>query len=474
MISNDDILDILIIGGGINGAGLARDASGRNLKVALFEMNDFASGTSSNSSKLIHGGLRYLEQYKFLFVRESLKEREILKKIAPDIVEPIRFCIPQKQPTRQNWLIRIGLFIYDHLYLGNSLEKSHTCQLKNHPDLISSIHQGFEFSDCRVDDSRLVIMNILDAEKRGAEVNNYCKVTDIKYANNLWTVTIYDAFNHNSFTRKSKTIVNATGPWLEKNEARWFNHPSNHNIKLVKGSHIIIQSPLKARKNYLLQNSDGRIVFVISYLDNLLLIGTTEEEISDMQEEGVHISEIEKTYLIDSFNAYFTHQIKRSDITHHFSGVRPLFNDKKTLKDTTRDCLLIKNKKHSPPFISIYGGKITSYRKTAEKVIHLLKKELPKTSKAWTHSEKLIQINNDSINSTHYEYVDFSTSNTNIPSETVVTQLLPLLDYLLTKEKAKTLNDIIWRRTKLGYFLTRQQKKDLFTFINKQIKNEHS
>ena len=378
--------DILIIGGGINGAGIARDAAGRNLKVCLVEKNKVGSATSSWSTKLIHGGLRYLENYEFRLVRESLKEREIIKKIANDIISPIPFIIPHFPQQRPKWLIQLGLFIYDHLGGKSSLPKSKRINIKKEiPNVLKNeFKTGFQYFDLQVDDKKLVQLNINDAKKRGALIIENNKVINVKRNIDHWTITLNDMT-----TLNAKILINASGPWINNVLNNIINLNSKKSIRLVKGSHIITEKLYEQNKAFTLQNTDNRIVFVIPYKDKYSLIGTTEKEVYSPDNPTIDNEEID--YLINTVNKFFIRQISSDEIVETYTGIRPLIEDFNEASKITRDYIFDLNISDSnTPLLNIYGGKLTTYRKLSENVLHSLGPFLPKTElSSWTGSKKL-------------------------------------------------------------------------------------
>ena len=382
----NDIFDIVIIGGGINGAGIARDASGRNLKVCLVEKNKVGSATSSWSTKLIHGGLRYLENYEFKLVRESLKEREIIKKIAKDIVTPIPFIIPHLPQQRSKWLIQIGLFLYDNLGGFSSLPKSKKINLEAAvPNILKNKYKiGFQYYDLQVDDKKLVQLNIKDAKNKGAIVLENKKVVDVSRNDDYWSIKFDDNKSINS-----KILINASGPWINDVLKKIIKINSQKSIRLVKGSHIITKKLYDKYKAFTLQNSDNRIVFVIPYKDKFSLIGTTETEVNSPDNPKIDKEEID--YLINTVNKFFIKQISHDDIVDSYSGIRPLIEDFKEASKVTRDYVFDLNISNSKtPLLNIYGGKLTTYRKLAENVLKSLKPYLPpNVLTPWTSSKKL-------------------------------------------------------------------------------------
>ena len=381
-----DIFDILIIGGGINGAGIARDASGRNLKVCLIEKNTVGSATSSWSTKLIHGGLRYLENYEFRLVRESLKEREIIKNIAKDIINPIPFIIPHVPTQRPKWLIQIALFIYDKLGGKTSLPKSKKININSIiPNILKNKYNtGFQYYDLQVDDKKLVELNINDAKKNGAIILENKTVIDALRNKNFWSIKL----NDNSFI-KSKILINASGPWINEVLKQVIKINSKKGIRLVKGSHIITKKLYKYNKAFTLQNPDNRVVFVIPYKKNFSLIGTTETEVNTA--DNPEIDEDEIKYLLNTVNNFFIKQISSDDIVDTFSGIRPLIEDYKEASRVTRDYIFdLNTSQDNAPLLNIYGGKLTTYRKLSENVIENLKPYLNSSLlPSWTDSKEL-------------------------------------------------------------------------------------
>ena len=381
-----EIYDIFIIGGGINGAGIARDASGRGLKVFLAEKGKVGSATSSWSSKLIHGGLRYLENYEFKLVAESLREREVITQIAPNITKPLPFVIPYSKRLRSKLLIRLGLFLYDNLGGKTKIPKSSKINFnkkyKNilHPKFV----EGFQYYDVKVDDKKLVEMNIDDSKKMGAEIAEDTKVIDAKRNENYWEITL----NNNDVIR-SKILINAAGPWINETVNNVLKINTKKSIRLVRGSHIITKKLYDEEVAFTLQNDDNRIVFVIPYKEEFSLIGTTEVDVNTPDNPA--ISDDEKIYLINSINNHFVKQISQVDIVDTYSGIRPLIEDFKEASKVSRDYVFDLNvQKTGSPLLNIYGGKLTTYRKLSEKVMEELIPYLPNTTnKNWTSSKKL-------------------------------------------------------------------------------------
>jgi len=380
------MFDIFIIGGGINGAGIARDASGRGLKVFLAEKNKIGSATSSWSSKLIHGGLRYLENYEFKLVRESLKEREVISNIAPTITKPLPFIIPHTKKLRSKLFIRLGLFLYDHLGGKTKVPKSSKVNLnKKYSNILQSkFSVGFKYYDVQVDDKKLVEMNIDDAKKLGATIIENTEVISAKRVTEGWEITL-----DNEEIIKTKILINASGPWINEIVNNVIKINTNKKIRLVKGSHIITKKLYEEEVAFTLQNDDNRVVFVIPYKKEYSLIGTTEVDVKTA--DNPSISDEEKIYLINTINNHFVKQISNQDIVDTYSGIRPLIEDFKEASKVTRDYVFDLNlQDKNSPLLNIYGGKLTTYRKLAEKVIEELDPYLPiQKTKHWTAFKSL-------------------------------------------------------------------------------------
>ena len=386
MSFNKQIYDIFIIGGGINGAGIARDAAGRGLKVFLAEKNKVGSATSSWSSKLIHGGLRYLENYEFKLVKESLKEREVITSIATSITKPLPFIIPHSKKLRSKLLIRLGLFLYDNLGGKTKIPKSSKINFnKKYSNILKSHFKvGFQYYDVQVDDKKLVEMNIEDAKKMGAHIVENRKVINASRSKEGWEILL-----DNDEIVNSKILINAAGPWINEIVNNVIKANKNKSIRLVKGSHIIIKKLYDQEVAFTLQNDDNRIVFVIPYKNVYSLIGTTEVDVNSP--DNPKISNEEKIYLINTINNHFIKQISEEDILDTFSGIRPLIEDFKDASKVTRDYVFDLNLENkNSPLLNIYGGKLTTYRKLSENVIEELTPYLSiKNSKNWTGTKAL-------------------------------------------------------------------------------------
>ena len=378
--------DIFIIGGGINGAGIARDASGRGLKVYLAEKGKVGSATSSWSSKLIHGGLRYLENYEFKLVAESLREREVITQIAPAITKPLPFVIPHSKKLRSKLLIRLGLFLYDNLGGKTKIPKSSKVIFaKQYQNILQSkFTEGFRYYDVQVDDKKLVEMNIDDAKKMGAIIAEDTKVINANRIDNYWEIIL-----NNNEKIKSKILINAAGPWINEIVNNILKINAKKSIRLVRGSHIITKKLYEEEVAFTLQNEDNRIVFIIPYKGEFSLIGTTEVDVDTP--DNPSISNEEKIYLINTINNHFIKQISQEDIVETYSGIRPLIEDFKDATKVTRDYIFDLNEDGShAPLLNIYGGKLTTYRKLAENVLLALNKYIPVNKKnSWTANKKL-------------------------------------------------------------------------------------
>ncbi len=388
----NETCDLVIIGGGINGTGIARDASGRGLKVLLAERGDLAEGTSSRSSKLIHGGLRYLEYREFRLVREALIEREVLLTAAPHIIRPMRFVLPYAPNQRSAAMLRFGLFLYDHLGGRRRLPGSRRLDLRRAPEgkpIRQEFHIGFEYSDCWVDDARLVVLNALDAAARGAEILTRTAVLRAERENATWRVTLRA---ENGAERKvtARILVNAAGPWVEQVLHGVIGENGRRHVRLVKGSHIVVKKFWEGPHAYTLQNDDRRVIFVVPYQDDLGLIGTTEIPFAEAPETaGIH--EEERRYLLAAVNRTMRCALAESDIVYEYAGVRPLYDDESANPSAvTRDYVFdIEGGADRAPLLSVFGGKITTHRKLAEHALERLRPFCHSPRGPWTRGAKL-------------------------------------------------------------------------------------
>ncbi len=497
--SMPDIYDIFIIGGGINGVGIARDGAGRGYSVYLAEMNDLASGTSSAATKLIHGGLRYLEYYEFHLVREALKEREILWAMAPFIIKPMRFILPHHKGLRPIWLLRLGLFLYDHIGGRKKLPPTRTIDLTKDiagEPLRANSKIGFEYSDCFVDDARLVILNAKDAANLGASINPRTKVLSAKINNNIWEIEVENRLNGEINIIKAKSLVNAAGPWVDIVDNNIETADKGKNIRLVKGSHIVVNKIYNHDKCYIFQNSDNRIIFAIPYQEDFTLIGTTDVDYQGDPSEAA-ISSQELNYLCEVSSHYFKKPIERSDVVWAYSGVRPLFNDGASeAQEATRDYVLnLQNE--GAPLLSIYGGKLTTFRHLAEDALEKLAQEIGKKGEKWTARSHLpggdfnigsfdrivLEINKKYPFLAHKQIrrlvrlygtlseklLGDAKSHFDLGEDFGSDLSAREVDYLIENEWALTLEDILWRRTKLGLVMSKRDKKALEKYLAEKL-----
>jgi glycerol-3-phosphate dehydrogenase len=377
--------DLLVVGGGINGAGIARDAAGRGLSVCLCEQDDLAAHTSSASTKLIHGGLRYLEQFEFALVGKALAEREVLLRLAPHIIWPLRFVLPYQSHLRPVWMIRLGLFLYDHLGRRRSLPGSRRVDLRRHPagpPLRDGFRIGFTYSDAWVQDARLVVLNAMDARERGATILPRTRCIDARRGDDGWEVRLQSRHGDIS-TVRAGALVNATGPWAVRflDEVAHVGH--DHALRLVKGSHIVVPRLFEHDHAYIFQQPDRRIVFAIPYEHDFTLVGTTDVDYR-ADPAAPHIDEAETRYLCEAANRYFRKRIAPADVAWSYSGVRPLLEDEQSnAADVSRDYLLELDARGAP-LLNVFGGKLTTYRRLAEEALDRLAPRLPATAPAWT------------------------------------------------------------------------------------------
>jgi glycerol-3-phosphate dehydrogenase len=392
-VADASIHDIFIIGGGINGCGIARDAAGRGYSVYLCEMDDLASGTSSSSTKLIHGGLRYLEHYEFRLVREALMEREVLWRIAPHIIRPMRFVLPHAEGLRPAWLLRLGLFLYDHIGGRKLLPPTRSIDMRSDPagkPLKPLFRRAFEYSDGWVNDSRLVVLNARDAADRSAIIRTRTKVERARREGGGWLITIRDLQNRETEEVRARVLVNAAGPWVDRVLAGVVGEQRVHNVRLVAGSHIVVRKKFDDPRAYFFQNRDGRIIFAIPYEEDFTLIGTTDQDfVGDPKD--VRITDAEVDYLCAAASEYFAEPVVRADIVWTYSAVRPLFDDGASkAQEATRDYVLkLDGGAGEPPILNVFGGKITTYRRLAEAALDNIAEHLGKRGRPWTASAAL-------------------------------------------------------------------------------------
>jgi glycerol-3-phosphate dehydrogenase len=484
--------DLAIIGGGINGAGIARDAAGRGLRVLLLEQNDLASGTSSASTKLIHGGLRYLEHGAFKLVREALAERERLLKIAPHIIRPMRFVLPAVPELRSPLLLRLGLFLYDRLSGREILPGSETIDFTHHAvgqPLKRRYRTGFEYSDCWVDDARLVVLNVVDAAERGATIRTRTRLVRAERESE-WRL-ILNAGGHREVAT-ARVLVNAAGPWAGIVAETVLRVAGRPPLRLVKGSHIVVRQLFDHDRGYIFQNPDRRIVFALPFADGFTLIGTTDQNFTgDL--DAVAPSADEVMYLCRSVSEYLRESIGPLDVVWAFAGVRSLYDDGAGKpENVTRDYHLILNEQFSAaPLLTVYGGKITTYRRLAEAAMARLAHFFNRSS-AWTATAPLP--GGDMLWDGVETHVARAQRTWPFLAETEARRLVrgygTRLDrvlgtaktrdelgpwfgelsaaevrYLMTNEWARTADDVLWRRTKLGLRLSADEKAALARFM---------
>lgn len=485
-------VDLLVIGGGINGCGIARDAAGRGLSVTLCEMNDIASATSSYSSKLIHGGLRYLENYEFKLVSEALKEREVLMTSAPFLIHPLQFILPYEKHLRAPWMLRTGLFLYDHLSKRKKIPSSKKITF-NPMDPENALNEqfkfGFSYYDCQTDDSRLTLLNALDAQNHGANILTYTQCTQLFEQDQAWHATLRNTRDNTEHTLQARAVINATGPWVSVTNQQLAHIQTNSHIELVQGSHIIVPKLYEGYHAYILQNKDNRIVFAMPYYDQFTLIGTTDVAYHG-DPENVHITSHEINYLCDIINYYFKKQIHPNDIFSSFAGVRSLYdNHAENPSKTTREYRLELAKNVSAPYLTVFGGKITTFRTLAEHVMSLLIPYFPHMTAPWTHNASLPggDLDGDTWptfqNNMKQQYAWLPDTLRTRYTRAYGSRIHELLKgtaslqdlgkhmgaglyehevhYWLEHEWAHTVDDMIWRRSKLGLFLTEQQIQKL-------------
>lgn len=491
--------DILVIGGGVNGVGIARDAAGRGLKVLLCEQNDLASATSSASTKLVHGGLRYLEHFEFRLVRESLQERETLLRAAPHIIWPMRFVLPHHRGLRPRWMLRAGLFLYDHIGGRKLLPPTKALDLSGDPRgaaLKPEFRRGFEYSDCWVDDARLVALNAVDAAERGATILTRTKAISVRAEDGGWVADLKDEAGALSEVR-ARALVNAAGPWVDqvlRGVVRQ-NDPPRFALRLVKGSHIIVDKVFDGEHAYIFQNADGRVIFAIPYQQRFTLIGTTDQPFEG-DPANVSIDQGEIDYLCAAASEYFAKPVAAETVRRTYSGVRPLYKDSdvKDASAVTRDYVF--DVAGEPPLLSIYGGKITTYRRLAEHAVAKLQPLLGFTAGPWTRGAPLP--GGDIANADFEAFLgcaasDFpwlESADLHRLARAYGTRIEAVLgdaasyadlgaqfggglsareiDYLRRVEFARTAEDILWRRSKLSLRLPASTRNEVETYLARQ------
>jgi glycerol-3-phosphate dehydrogenase len=487
----DRIFDLAIIGGGVNGCGIARDAAGRGNSVFLCEMNDLASGTSSCSTKLVHGGLRYLEYYEFRLVREALVEREILWQIAPHIIRPLRFVLAHHAGLRPAWLLRLGLFLYDHIGGRHLLPPTRSVDLAHdavgRPLIPNRYTRGFEYSDCFVDDARLVVLNARDAADRGAEIRTRTRAAEIRQVDGIWQLTTENIATFERTTIRARVLINAGGPWVENVLASGSGVNARAKVRLVQGSHIVVKKLYEHDRAYMFQNADGRIVFVTPYQDDFTLIGTTDRDYHG-DPAKVKATAEEISYLCDSVSEYLAKPVRPEDVVWNYAGVRPLYDDGASeAKAATRDYVFELDTPGGAPLLSIYGGKITTYRRLAEEALERLEPYLrsAKAREGWTAKSPLpggdmdvsalpaltaqLRRNYPFLTQEHAsrlahaygthapKLLGHAKSLADLGESFGATLTAAEVKYLMASEWAMTVDDVVWRRSKLGLRLSRAE-----------------
>jgi glycerol-3-phosphate dehydrogenase len=510
--------DLLVIGGGINGCGIARDASGRGLSVCLAEMNDIASATSASSTKLFHGGLRYLEYFEFRLVREALVEREILLKAMPHIAWPMRFVLPYHNNMRFDlntpaskllsvvmpwmkgrrpaWLIRFGLFLYDYLGGREVLPGTSRLDLRNAPEgapLSPRFETAYEYSDCWVEDSRLVVLNARDAKKRGASIRTREKVISADVVDGVWEVTLQSTASGKISKVSAAMVVNAAGPWVGDVLHGTLKSNQQGNVRLVRGSHIVTKGLFEHDKCYFFQGTDGRIVFAIPYETDYTLIGTTDVDHDDPSQKPVCTMQ-EQDYLINFINAYLAKPITQEDIVWTYSGVRPLYDDgASNASAATRDYVLKLDQSRGAPALNVFGGKITTYRRLAESALEQISQTLPNVKEPWTAgvplpggdfpvdgvaalvaatrtaypfltdrwAQRLVRAYGSQVN----DVLGPADSSEDLGVDFGATLTQREVEWMIKNEFAQEVDDIVWRRSKLGLRMTAAQTARLDEWI---------
>ncbi|WP_370156334.1 glycerol-3-phosphate dehydrogenase [Ferrovibrio sp.] len=503
---HSDPVDLLIIGGGVNGTGIARDAAGRGLSVLLAERGDLAGATSSASTKLIHGGLRYLEHYEFRLVRESLGERETLMRMAPHIIWPLRFVLPHHPGLRPAWMIRIGLFLYDHLAGRVTLPGSTGIDftkgdLRGAP-LKPDFRRGFEYSDCWVDDARLVVLNAMGARDLGATVLTRTAVTAARRDGGLWQATLTDQRSGASRMVAARGIVNAGGPWVRDTLTGAFAQTPKNAVRLIKGSHIVTRRLFDGDHCYIFQNADGRIIFAIPYEHDFTLIGTTDLQL-DRLDGPPRITPEETEYLLSAASEYFRQPVTRDAIVWSYAGVRPLYDDGDSDPSAiTRDYVLDldTDPQGGLPLLSIYGGKLTTYRRLSEHAIEKIAPFYPQLGRPWSGGRPLpggdldgrtfaafvagLQQRHPGLDAT---WLDRLARRHGAASTEIIGTATAMADlgehfggglyecevgYLMRREWALEADDVLWRRTKCGLWASAADRERLAAWMARHRVNE--
>ena len=491
--------DLFIIGGGINGCSIARDAAGRGIKVFLAEMNDLASGTSSASTKLIHGGLRYLEHYEFRLVREALIEREVLLKSAPHIIWPLRFILPHHQGLRPRWLIRLGLFMYDHLGGRKILPPTRSVDLTTDvtgAPLKEEFTKAFEYSDCWVEDSRFVVLNARDAANRGAVIRTRTKVQSARRIDGGWSINIVGS-DGKIETIEAKVLLNSAGPWVSEVLSTVIGRNDPDKIRMVKGSHLVVDKLYDHDRCYIFQNADSRICFAIPYENDFTLIGTTDEDHKGDPGKP-EITEAETNYLLAAVSEYFKKPVTRNLVRWSYSGIRPLYDDGASkAQEATRDYVLkVDQPESQAPLLSVFGGKITTSRKLAEHALEKLAAFFPNAGAPWNRDAQLpggdIAVGDVAkyieAKKKTYSFLKpanvvrmfkaYGTEIDNIIGEARFASDLgkffgPVsereIEFLRTNEWVTCADDILWRRSKLGLHMSAEEQIALQDYMGDNV-----
>jgi glycerol-3-phosphate dehydrogenase len=498
------VFDLLVVGGGINGTGIARDAAGRGLRVLLCEQDDLAQGTSSRSSRLIHGGLRYLEFGELRLVREALHERAILQRIAPHLVRPIQFVLPHVAGMRPVWILRLGLFLYDHLARRGALPGSRAVWLDavDQGAALRAGHQrGFLYADCRTDDARLVVHNAIGARDRGAHILTRCQLLDAHARDGLWQAQLHDSRSGTTRTVRARALVNAAGPWVNCLAARLPPADSRPQVRLIKGSHLVVAKFWSGDHGYLLQHTDRRVIFVTPYEGDTAMIGTTDIAYAG-DPAAVTVSPEEIAYLCDAVNRQMHCALGPADVRHAYAGVRSLADDdQQNLSAVTRDYVLDLRgaagaQRGQPPLLTVLGGKITTFRRLSEHALELLRPSLPHMGPAWTAGTPLPG-GDLGPGSLHGAQAAFVARAAFLPEAharglfdrhgSVADQMLAGITrreemgrhfgaglyerevrHLIDQEWACTAEDVLWRRTKCGLHLTPDQIRDFQHWLDER------
>ncbi len=497
--------DIFIIGGGVNGCGIARDAAGRGMRVALAEQGDLAQATSSASTKLFHGGLRYLEFYKFRLVRESLIERERLLRAMPHISWPMRFVLPYHRGLRPAWLIRLGLFIYDHLGGRKILPATQSLNLRTHPvgaALKDEFAKAFEYSDCWVQDARLVALNARDAADRSATILTRTRVTQAARKGAVWQIAVEDTATGAARQIEAHALVNASGPWVAEVFSDRLGVTSPEKVRLVRGSHIVTRRLFEHDQPYIFQGSDGRIVFAIPYEDDFTLIGTTEAEHGGPPGQAECTPE-EIDYLCKFVSEYFEQPVTPEAVVWTYSGVRSLYDDgASSATEATREYVLSLDSGVGAPLLNIFGGKITSYRRLAEAVLKKLSRVMTVPGADWTAGVPLPggdfavdqagQLSGDLLRNYPFltpawaqrlmrcygtdarEILGDAKTIDDLGQDFGATLSENELRWLMTKEFARTAEDVLWRRTKLGLRMSDAEAKAVDVWLRAALSKQEN